>query len=192
MIELDGLFDAVEIARGRFLATIRSLSPEQATFRVDPNTWSVAEITEHLVHAETGGINLIWRAAEGNARGTRVWSGDSPNRGLTIDEVVARIWRPQETSPDSALPRVGGPFAYWVAALANCAGLLAQLKPQVVGMSLDDVIYPHAISGPLDARQRLQFLAFHLDRHRSQVSRIIRHPMVSERDADSHAQELDA
>lgn len=176
MTEVDRLTDAVEQARRRFLAPLAGLSPEQAAFKVQPGDWSIAEITEHLVHAEAGGINLIWRAAEGVARGTPVWSGESPNRGLGIDEVVQRTWRPRETSPQSALPRIGGPLEYWAAALRGCSGLLAELKSALHGLLLEDVIYPHAISGPLDARQRLQFLTFHLDRHGRQVAEIMGHP----------------
>jgi hypothetical protein len=174
--ELDHLADSVEQARQRFLDPLTGLSPEQAAFRVEPNAWSIAQVTEHLVHAEAGGINLIWRAAEGVARGTPVWSGESPNRGLSIGEVVERTWQPRETSPESALPRIGGPFPYWAAALRGCSGLLLELKSALLGLTLEDVIYPHAISGPLDARQRLEFLAFHLDRHARQVTGIMTNP----------------
>jgi hypothetical protein len=83
----------------------------------------VEQVEQHLVHAESGGINLIWRAAEGVATGSPVWAGESPNRGLSIEQVVERTWRERETSPDSAVPRMGGPLAYWAAALRSCSGL---------------------------------------------------------------------
>jgi hypothetical protein len=176
MSELDQLVDAVEAARQEYLALIAGVSADQADFRTRPDAWSVAQVTEHLVHAELGGINLIWRAAAGVTRGAPVWSGESPNRGLGIDEVIARTWQPRETSPESAVPRMGGPLAYWAAALRSATSLLAELKSALAGLPLEDVIYPHAISGPLDARQRLQFLAFHLERHRRQVAGILGHP----------------
>jgi hypothetical protein len=175
LTEVDDLVAAVELARGEYLSLLDGLSAEQAAFTVDDAAWSIAEVTEHLVHAESGGINLIWRAADGRARGAPVWSGESPNRGLSIEEVVRRTWRERETSPDSALPRVGGPLGYWAAALRSCSGLLGELKESLHGVPLEDTIYPHVISGPLDARQRLQFLAFHLRRHRDQVAAIIGH-----------------
>jgi hypothetical protein len=173
MKEIERLIADVENARRQFLAPLAQLSSDQAAFKVESSTWSIAEITEHLVHAESGGINLIWRAADGVARGVPVWTGDSPNRGLSIEQVVQRTWQPRERSPESALPRVGGPFRYWVAALRSCSGILAELKVALAGVPLEEVIYPHAISGPLDARQRLQFLAFHLERHRRQVASVM-------------------
>jgi hypothetical protein len=171
--ELDRLITVVEDARRSYLDLLAGISPEQALFRTDPESWSIAQITEHLVHAEMGGINLIWRAADGVARGAPVWNGESPNRGLNIEEVVQRTWQTRETAPDSAQPRMGGPFAYWAAALRSCAGLLLELKVVLLGLPLEDVVYPHVISGPLDARQRLQFLAFHLDRHRHQAAAVM-------------------
>jgi hypothetical protein len=174
--DLESLVDLVEVARQRYLAPVAKLSSEQGAFTLDADRWSIAQITKHLVHAEFGGINLIWRAAEGASRGAPVWTGESPNHGLNIEEVVQRTWRPRETSPDSALPRMGGPLAYWVGALRSASGLLRDLQSVLRGVALEDVIYPHAISGPLDARQRLQFLAFHLDRHHRQVAEIMSHP----------------
>jgi hypothetical protein len=174
--EVDRLVEVVERARATYLSALSGLTPEQGDFRPSTAGWSIAQVTEHLVHAEAGGINLIWRAADGVARGAPVWSGESPHRGLTIEEVVQRTWRPREVAPDSAVPRVGGPLAYWVAALQACAVQLAELRTPLRGLALESVVYPHALSGPLDARQRLQFLAFHLDRHRKQVLEILGHP----------------
>jgi hypothetical protein len=175
MTEVDALVASVELARNEYLSLVKGLSPEQAGFRADGGAWSIAEITEHLVHAELGGINLIWRAADGVARGTPVWSGETPHRGLGIEAVIQRTWRERESAPDSALPRVGGPLAYWVAALRSCSPVLAALTAPLRAVVLEDTIYPHAISGPLDARQRLEFLAFHLRRHAGQVAAIMRH-----------------
>jgi hypothetical protein len=89
--------------------------------------------------------------------------------------VVQRTWREREASPASALPRIGGPLEYWAAALRGCSSLLAELKVPLRTVALEEAIYPHAISGPLDARQRLEFLAFHLQRHHRQGAAILGH-----------------
>jgi hypothetical protein len=182
--EVDELVDTVEEARQHYLAATADLSANQGTFQLNAKGWSIAQITEHLVHAELGGINLIWRAAEGVLSGAPLWAGESPNRGLTIEEVVQRTWRPRETSPDSAIPRVGGPLGYWAASLRNCTGILRELKFALLRVPLEEVVYPHVLSGPLDARQRLQFLAFHLDRHRRQVAEILSHPYFPQQDGN--------
>lgn len=176
MTEVDRLIAGVERARAAYLARAEALTPEQGSFAPQTGAWCIAEITEHLYHAEFGGLNLIWRAADGIARGEPVWTGDHVNRGLHIEEVVRRTWREREEAPASAVPRMGGPLAFWTSALRSCTPLLAQLGTRLADLPLDDTIYPHVISGPLDARQRLQFLAFHLERHRGQVEQILSHP----------------
>lgn len=40
--------------------------------------------------------------------------------------------------------------------------------------STSTVIAPHVISGPLDARQRLEFIRFHMDLHRRQIEAVLR------------------
>jgi hypothetical protein len=44
---------------------------------------------------------------------------------------------------------------------------LAQLDPA-------EVITPHPVSGPWDARQWLEFVQFHLDLHRQQIEGVMR------------------
>jgi hypothetical protein len=58
------------------------------------------------------------------------------------------------------------------AALRTLRPLLSDLAAQLEGQKLDDIVFPHALSGPLDARQRLQFLRFHIDRHLGQLQRV--------------------
>lgn len=174
--QLQQLIAAVAHSRQRFLAEIDHLTTAQGAFRGSKTGWSVAEITEHLILAEQGGINLIWKATEGVRTGRPVWAGESPNRGQSIEEVVERTWREREVAPESATPRMGGPIGYWAAALRSCRPLLESLGKELGGLDLSEVIYPHVISGPLDARQRLEFLRFHLDRHRRQVTSLKAHP----------------
>lgn len=176
MSEVEHLISGIGNARQRFLTSVGSLSTRQGAFKPSEDSWSIAEITEHLVHAEHGGIRLIWTAAEGVRSGAPLWTGESPNRGLTIEEIVAKTWQPREMTPESAAPRMGGPVGYWLAALRSSPTLLAALAPQLADLDLSSVIYPHVISGPLDARQRLEFLRFHLDRHREQVEAVKAHP----------------
>jgi hypothetical protein len=172
MTAIRDLIADVERARRDYLACMRDLSVEQGEYKPAPSDWSIAEITEHLVFAEESGIYLMWTAADGVRRGRPVWSGDPPHRGLSIEAIIAKTWRPKETVPQGAAPEGGSPLSYWVTRLEHLRPVLEQLGRELEGLDLDTVIYPHPISGPLDARQRLQFLRFHLNRHRGQVERV--------------------
>ncbi len=173
MSEIETLVQEACTARERYLGLVADLDAASALRRPAPDAWNIAEITEHLVLAEQVGINGMWKALDGWRRETPVWSGDPVHRGRTIEEVVEQTWQPRETAPDVATPRWGGPLAYWVACLRTCEPLLRSLARSLEGAPLDDIIFPHPISGPLDARQRLAFLRFHLDHHRAQVESIV-------------------
>lgn len=72
MTEAEAPVAKVEAARPRVLEGTLSLSCDQRTFKPSAERGSVvAEILEHLVLAETGSINFIWRGADG-VQGSRV------------------------------------------------------------------------------------------------------------------------
>jgi hypothetical protein len=170
--EIAGFIDEVSAARSRVLDQVQGLSERQAAFRVDQGSWSINEILEHLVLAECSGVTKIWAAADGVRSGNPAWTGEHTNSGLSIDEVIARTWKEKEVAPPIATPHIGGPVAYWIASFNSAQTLLQAMGNALVGMDLGTIIYPHFLSGPLDARQRIDFLRFHMDRHSYQIERI--------------------
>jgi hypothetical protein len=171
MSELRSLVAEVERARRDYLARVQDVSPELGTRQPAAGTWSLSEITEHLVVAERNGVNSIWAAAD-RARAGKPWDGAVPHSGMTIEAIVAKTWREKEDVPKGAEPAMGGPLAYWATTFSSLTTLLSGLEGALEGLDIATVVHPHPISGPLDARQRLQFLRFHIDRHREQVERV--------------------
>ncbi|MCY7352620.1 MAG: DinB family protein [Cytophagaceae bacterium] len=101
-----------------------------------------------------------------------MWVGEAVHAGQFIEEIIARTWREKEPVPAVAAPRMGGPLAFWVVSLQSLAPILRALGNALTEANLTRMTTPHPISGPLDVRQRLEFLCFHLDRHRGQVGRL--------------------
>ncbi len=168
------LIAAATAARTRLLDRVRDMSTTQGAFKTDPAEWSIAENVEHLVLAEQGSINRVWAAAEGARHGQRVWAGESVHRGKSIEQIVAETWAPRQQAPDLATPRRRGPLAYWVVAIQCNQPLLEALPATLAGLDPDEVITPHPVSGPWDARQWLEFVQFHLDLHRQQIEGVMR------------------
>lgn len=147
--------------------------PDEAGAAHPEEGWSLQEVVEHLVLAERGGFDLIWKAAEAHRAGRPIWTGPSGNRGLSIEAIVARTWQPRETAPSSARPTGTGSLSLWLAHLSSCDALLAHLPGHLEGLPLDEVIHPHFLSGPLDALQRLDFIRFHMVHHGPQIRRVM-------------------
>lgn len=185
MSELLNLKQQVAEARKRYLNCVKNLTAEQGTFKPEENVWSAAEITEHLYIAELGGIVGMWKALEGDKIGDPPWKDEHFNRGLTIEQVIEKTWQSKENVPDGAGPRMLGPLKIWMCALESCESLLNVLAENLEGKELENIIYPHPISGPLDVRQRFEFLRFHMDRHRAQVERLKQDPAFPNKNKES-------
>jgi hypothetical protein len=176
MQEFNILKLTVNEARRQYLDTVLNLTDEQGYFKPEPQVWCAAEITEHLYHAEFGGINSMFKALNGLRIGDPIFKDEHINKGLTIEQVIERTWRPKEEVPAGAEPRYSGPLSFWITALQACGLLLDKLTEQLIGEDAEQIIYPHPISGPLDAGQRYEFLRFHLERHKNQVKSLLSHP----------------
>src|SRR5271156_1263329 len=175
MEKTSSLIRQVSEERARLVELVASLSAEQASHKPTPQTWSANESLEHLVLAEMSGVSKIWSAAEGVRKGKPVWSGEHTNRGLSIEEVVACTWKPKEIAPPLVAPRFGGPPSYWLESFRHSQQLLDMLEPVLDGLDIEAVIFPHFLSGPLDAGQRIDFLRFHMLRHRGQIEEMLAH-----------------
>lgn len=169
--EAHRLVDSIEEARTALLDAVAGLGSVQAAFKPAAGAWSIEEILEHLYLAELGGITKIWAALQ-DARSGRGWAGALPNQGKPIEEVIALTWKAKETAPPVATPHFGGPLVAWVAALRSLRAPLRELAEELADAELGQVVFPHFLSGPLDGRQRLEFLRFHIQRHLAQIQSI--------------------
>jgi len=168
------LVAAVERARTGVIDTVKDLRPDQATFKPSPDEWSIVENVEHLYLAEISGLTKIWAAAR-QVRAGAAWMDARPNHGKSIEDVVATTWKPKEVAPGIATPHIGGPLEAWISSLGSLRSVVADLARELDGLDLEAIVFPHYLSGPLDGRQRLEFLRFHMDRHIEQIRRIQSH-----------------
>jgi DinB superfamily len=172
MNQVKKLISEVLAARNRYLDTVRQLSEAQAQWKPSPEVWSVVDITEHLYRAEHGGIHGMWKVMQAARDGKKTWEGERVHKGLSIEEIVEKTWKPKEIVPAVAAPRLGGPIGFWAASLESLQVELNALGHELNDEELQSLIHPHPISGPLDIRQRFEFLRFHIDRHLNQVEEL--------------------
>ncbi len=167
------LIQQVEQARRKFTGAVSALSDRQSTFKPAPDEWSVVEVVEHLYLAEISGVAKIWAALRFVQSGVH-WTDPLPNRGKPIEMIIAETWKTKETAPPIATPHIGGPLSFWLSATRSLTMMLDELGTALQSVRLEEVVFPHFLCGPLDSRQRLEFLRFHIERHADQVERIKR------------------
>ncbi len=169
---LNTLHKSIEAARSSFIHSASGLTSLQAKFKPSEQEWSILEITEHIVWAEQIGICGMFKAIEGVLETKPIWEGNSPNEGLSIEQIVEKTWQPKEKVPKVAEPKWGGTLDFWITGLKNNTSLLNELIIKANSIDLSKAIYPHPISGPMNVIQRLEFLRFHLERHEGQIKRV--------------------
>jgi hypothetical protein len=59
---LEQLIAELAKARTNFIAVASGLIPQQVSFKPSPEVWSVTDNVEHMVWAEQGGVNGMWKA----------------------------------------------------------------------------------------------------------------------------------
>ena len=164
--------------RARVAAAVAGLTEAHANFRSAPGEWSIVDNVEHLVLAEQSGLMKIWQSVDAVRAGTPVFTGEHTNIGLPIEEVIRRTWKDREVAPPIATPHLGGALGYWLAALDACQPVLEKVCDHLGDLDPETVIFPHYLSGPLDARQRVAFLRFHMDRHVLQIEAMRKRAVV--------------
>jgi hypothetical protein len=171
MTEVEALIQLIEDARDHLLHAVDGLTEAQAAFKPAPDQWSIVEVVEHLYLAELSGVAKIWAAREA-LRAGRGWHDARPNAGQHIESIIDATWQPREVAPPIATPHIGGPLAFWIACTRSLTPILAALGAQLEDVALDEIVFPHFLSGPLDGRQRLEFLRYHIERHLKQIDAI--------------------
>lgn len=172
---VSSLVDEVAVARAELAGLVAHLSDDEGAVTPSPEEWTVSQVVEHLVWAELGGLNSMMVALDSWRRGDPVWKEANPARDEDIETIVRNTWRTKEKAPESAEPKWGGPLAYWVSVHRSCQRVVEDVAGRIREDELDDVVFPHFLSGPLTLRQRLGFLRYHMQHHAPQIKGLRRH-----------------
>ena len=163
------LIQEVSTARTLFIHEISNVNELKARWKPDPEVWNIIEITEHLFWAEQGGIVGMWKTLHAIREGTMERNFESIHKNMPIEQVIDMTWQPKEKVPAVAAPRMGGPLSFWKVSFNSLQEVLSQFGQDLSENELRLQAHPHPISGPLDFQQRLEFIRFHINRHRNQV-----------------------
>jgi hypothetical protein len=173
MKSVQKLIQDVATARTLYLDKIAHITEVQASWKPAPEAWNLVEITEHLYWAEQGAIFDMWKTLHAIRDGSIVRTYESPHRNMPIEQVIDITWQPKEKVPAVAAPRLGGVLAFWKTSLYSLQGVLDEFGQEINDDELRWQAHPHPISGPLDFQQRIEFLRFHINRHKEQASQLL-------------------
>jgi hypothetical protein len=166
------LVDYATAQRAALLNAVATVPESLRDERMHPDTWSVAEVLEHLHGVERGIARLLVRTIE---RGRQAGIPEERETGSLLNSLdrydLTRRDR-RIMAPDPVAPRGDYTAAQALAALAlSREALLAAIRSGN-GLALGELTFPHPLLGSLDLYQWVLFVGQHEARHGAQIAEI--------------------
>jgi uncharacterized damage-inducible protein DinB len=152
-----------------------SLIPEPLRERrADAETWSAAEVLEHLHRVESGIARLLTRSLD-RAKAAGLESENEVGSVLTsLDELRLTDRSLRIRAPEPVMPRGELTAAQGMAALTESRQALISALGACDGLALGRITQAHPLLGPLNLYQWVLFVGQHEARHAGQLQDIAR------------------
>jgi len=161
--------DILDRSRGAFLATVSRADERQRKFRSSPGSWSMLEVTEHLVLAEEKSVLGMEKAAPPSPRVSPI-----AHVRMTLVRLFLKTGFRVKVPTKRVLPTGTVPLgeleARWLEARRHLKRQLDRISDADAGVAR----FLHPIGGWVSAAEGVAFLAGHIDHHARQVRRIQR------------------
>lgn len=169
--KLEELWEGMEKNRGITLEAARSVSEDDFSRRVD-GEWSIAEILEHLLIAETGTSKVIRKSLKDNA-------GKLP--AYPLDDSAFSV-RPPRTppeqatkAPEAAIPSGGVGREELLARAEECRRQTRVSLEMLSGVDPRAAEFPHPLFGNMNLYEWLFIIVLgHERQHHAQIEKILR------------------
>jgi hypothetical protein len=166
--------DYVEEKRKELLQSFAGASSNRLSQRVVKDSWSVAEILDHLRMVESGVARLITKRV-GQAREAGLGEEKSTVSVMpSFDKYSALLEGTVLKSPEMVLPRAEVDFKEALYGLESSRQALRAAVGSANGLALGEIKHTHAVLGELDLYQWLIFVGQHEQRHRKQIERTLK------------------
>ena len=170
---LEKQIESLDEARANYFELLHTFSQTEGIWKPSKDEWSAAEITEHLFWAELGISNHMWKQFSNMREGLMGPKNSSTNEGLSFDDIL-RLHEPYSVeAPKQTLPRIKGPLAFWMSVLGGLRSAYHRLELDITYDEAKCKAFTHQVFGELDYHQTLDFLAYHINRHKDQAQRLI-------------------
>lgn len=169
---LQELADLLARTRAEVLAAWQALPPDTRERRPSPESWTPAEVIEHLRLSEAGSAALLAKRLQ-RAREAGLGPETDHRSRLDTPELSEFVVRgPPRAAPEVVRPAPDVRAADAEAGLRASRAALDQIMHEASGLALGDVKARHLALGEIDFYQWLLFIAEHDRRHLGQLLRL--------------------
>ena len=166
------ILDSIDETRGKLIAAVSNLSDNELNFRPAENSWTVAELVEHVAKTEAGIVPLVFRLLK-NAEADGAQSDGTINPPISLAEQheIARTTKFQ--APEMIRPEGTASVSESLAKLAESRETIGNLRSRLEAVDLSNTAFPHPAFGKLNLYQWLAFIGLHEGRHLAQIEKIL-------------------
>ena len=165
--EIQSLINELENLKSELLKGLKSYSVDQLRFQPAPDRWSLLMALQHIVLGEQG-----IRLTEAELRCNPVRHRLEPGNMFSVVMDVLNKDIPVDV-PDSFVEPDGSMGLEELVDLWDLERkALCKLLEGVTGKSVNDVMFSHPATGPLDPVRTLQLAVAHFNTHRRQIDRL--------------------
>ncbi len=171
IVPVEKQFNALEAQRKQLLEAVSQLSHEQQNFKPSPEAWSVLQVLNHLIYAETNSVKYLQKKVQGIA--------NIPKSGI---QAMFRLFVLNTSlrsplkfrAPKAALPPQEDVFIFdnlkdkWDANREEMRKILDGLDPS----GANKLIFKHPVAGRFNIYQTMSFITEHIEHHKKQIERI--------------------
>jgi hypothetical protein len=166
--------DYIEEKRKELLQSFAGAPSNRLSQRAVKDSWSVAEILDHLRMVESGVARLITKRV-GQAREAGLGEEKSTESVMpSFDKYSTLLEGVVLKSPEMVLPRVDVDFKEALEGLEISRKALRTAVVSANGLAIGEIKHTHAVLGELDLYQWLIFVGQHEGRHRKQIERTLK------------------
>jgi DinB superfamily len=166
------IFDSIDETRGKLTAAVSNLSDNELNFRPAENSWTVAELVEHVAKTEAGIVPLVFRLLK-NAEADGAQSDGTINPPISLAEQHEKSRTTKFQAPEMIRPEGTASVSESLAKLAESRETISNLRSRLEAVDLSSTAFPHPAFGKLNLYQWLAFIGLHEGRHLEQIEKII-------------------
>jgi hypothetical protein len=168
---IDDVYTANLAIREKFKAAVAGLTDDRLNARPDEQTWSIAQIVEHVTIVNEG-MSRICAKLLSKAEAAGMTGDGSLNIANEFVETAASVAHQKLKAPEMVEPVGGVPVADSIAKLDELQSRFAELRSQFEAVDGTGPKFPHPYFGDLSAQEWLVLSGAHEARHLRQIRRI--------------------
>jgi hypothetical protein len=165
--------DYVEEKRKELLQSFAGAHSNRLSQHVAKDSWSVAEILDHLRMVESGVARLITKRVNQAKEAGLGEEKSTASVMPSFDKYSAQLESRTLKSPEMVLPRAEVDFKEALEGLESSREALRAAVRSADGLAIGEIKHTHAVLGELDLYQWLIFVGQHEGRHRKQIERTL-------------------